>query len=99
MKGATAEPFASTSRPPNSAMTRKTGSSQYFLRTRKNSQNSLRNEIIGCSELLLHGAERGFGGVAGDPVGVGSAIRLQPKGVFAEHPFQEPDGDNGAVEQ
>src|ERR1700691_5561774 len=99
MKGATAEPFASTSRPPNIAITRKTGSSQYFLRTRKNIQNSFRNETIGYSELLLHGAERGCGRVTGDPVGLGSTIRLQPKGIVTEHPLQQADRDNDAIEQ
>src|SRR5580658_6881146 len=99
MKGATAEPFASTSRPPNIAITTKTGSSQYFLRTRRNNQNSFRNETIGYSELLLHGAECGCGRVTRDPVGLGGAIRLQPKGIVAEHPLQQADGDNDAVEQ
>src|ERR1700683_2519812 len=99
MKGATAEPFAKISRPPNSAMTIKTGSSQNFLRTRRNSQNSLRNESIEYSELLLHGALCGFRSVTGDPVAVSGAIRLQPQRIVAENSLQQPDGDNGPIKQ
>src|SRR5437660_10957471 len=44
MNGATAEPFASTARPPNTTITINTGSSQNFLRSRRNSQNSARND-------------------------------------------------------
>ena len=33
MKGATAEPWVSRSRPPKTAITIRSGSSQYFLRT------------------------------------------------------------------
>jgi len=45
MKGATAEPWASTITPPNSTTTSTTGMSQYFLRTLRNRQNSIKNDI------------------------------------------------------
>jgi hypothetical protein len=46
MKGATAVPWVSTIRPPKIAIVMMTGSSQYFLRTRKKAQNSCRNESM-----------------------------------------------------
>ena len=46
MKGATAEPFDNTSSEPNSSIMMKIGSSQNFFRTRRNIQNSLRNESM-----------------------------------------------------
>ena len=46
MNGATAVPFVSTMSPPKMAMTMNTGSSQYFLRSRKNAANSRRKDTI-----------------------------------------------------
>jgi len=46
MNGATAEPWASTIRTPSSAIVRKIGYNQYFLRTRMNAQSSLSISIM-----------------------------------------------------
>lgn len=53
MKGATAEPFDNTSSEPNSSIIMKIGNSQNFFRTRRNIQNSPRNESI--SDLRADG--------------------------------------------
>ena len=51
MKGATAEPFDKTSSDPNSSIMMKIGSSQNFFRTRRNIQNSARNESISSPRI------------------------------------------------
>jgi hypothetical protein len=58
MKGATAEPFVSTISPPKRAITTNTGKSQYFLRMRRNPQNSCKKDSmiqfrIGCGTSLV----------------------------------------------
>src|SRR5713226_292633 len=45
MNGATAEPCASTIRPPRITITSRIGMSQYFLRVRMYAHNSLRNDM------------------------------------------------------
>ena len=64
MKGATADPLVSTSSPPNTSIMTRIGNSQYFLRTRWNVQNSLRNEIIGryCQNCCVMDSGAGPGG-------------------------------------
>jgi len=80
MKGAIAEPLVSTKRPPNTIIMIRIGSNQYFLRTRKNIQNSFKNEaIVESSELLGHGFGGRTGRVAYQPVTVDIGIGLQPK--------------------
>jgi hypothetical protein len=71
MKGAIAEPFVSTNKPPKIAIMIKTGSSQNFLRTRKNIQNSRRKDSIDPPlELALHVECRGSR-ITADPIAVG----------------------------
>ena len=45
MNGATAEPWLRTSNPPKATMVIIMGRSQYFFRTRKNAQSSIRKSI------------------------------------------------------
>ena len=50
MNGAIAEPLVSTIRPPKMTIMMKIGISQYFFRTRRNDQNSLRERQHGGSQ-------------------------------------------------
>src|SRR5262249_17562550 len=54
MKGATALPWVSTINPPKTTIIISTGSSQYFLRTCKNRNNSSKNDIGPLLELIRH---------------------------------------------
>jgi hypothetical protein len=47
MNGAIADPCTRTINPPNTNSNSTMGASQYFLRTRMNSQSSLRNDMDG----------------------------------------------------
>jgi len=77
MKGAMAEPFVRTIRPPNIAITMKTGSSQYFFRTRKKFQNSLK-KVNMCSELILEGFGSGAWWFAQDPIALCCRFKTPP---------------------
>ena len=46
MKGAIAEPFVSTIRPPKKSIIMKMGISQYFFLARRNNENSRRNDTM-----------------------------------------------------
>ena len=52
MNGATAEPWARTINAPSIAIIKKSGASQYFLRTRMNFHNSLIKDIRMPKESL-----------------------------------------------
>jgi hypothetical protein len=45
MNGATADPCVKRTRPPKTSRNRTIGTSQYFLRARRNAQNSARNDM------------------------------------------------------
>src|SRR3546814_11465567 len=88
MNGATAEPWVSTTRPPNSTITSSIGSSQNFLRIRRNRHSSARKDI-GVSELIGHG-RAGVGlGVARDPVAGGVGLEAPVQRILAEQPQQQ----------
>src|SRR5919206_3376163 len=104
MNGATTEPLASTSRPPNSAIMIRTGASQNFLRTRMKPHSSARNSIgVPPGSVLVlvdHGLGRGSGRPALDPVAGG--VRLAPAAhrVVVPDPHQVADRDeDDRVEQ
>src|SRR5215831_12020695 len=99
MKGAMAEPLVSTKRPPNAAIMIRIGSSQNFLRTRRNKQNSRRNDSMGpFSELVLHRFGTCLGRAACDPVGVTGMIGAHPKRILAERAHEEADRQDRRIE-
>ena len=59
MKGATAEPWVSSTRLPNRAITSNSGSNQYFLRTRMKRQSSAAVFVISWSRRLDAGDREG----------------------------------------
>src|SRR3546814_10513698 len=88
MNGATADPWVSTTRPPNSTITSSIGSSQNFLRIRRNRHSSARKDI-GVSELIGHG-RAGVGlAVARNPVAGGLGIEAPVQRILAEQPQQQ----------
>src|SRR6476619_2993926 len=89
MKGATADPLASTRSPPSTAIISTIGISQYFLRASRNSPSSRRNDMASPSILLGHGAGRRR---SLDPVRPRRAIERHGDGTLAEKPHQEADG-------
>src|SRR3954467_15695586 len=93
MNGATTEPLASTSRPPNSAIMTRTGASQSFFRTRRKPHSSATNSISAVpplgSVLVHHGLRRRARRLARDPVAGGlglpaAAHRVVPLGLHQE---------------
>src|SRR5262245_21165936 len=89
MKGATAEPWVSTTKAPNTAITSRSGSSQYFLRAPINSHNSCRNSIAMSSKQVLSAVGGGTGGRAHHPVAVAPPLRIDPQGVLSAHPHDQ----------
>src|ERR1700735_4971771 len=71
MNGAIAVPWLNIKRPPNRTVTIMTGSSQYFLRSRRNPQNSAKNAIRFAprSVLVLHRFAGGPRRISMVPVG------------------------------
>src|SRR5262245_34844682 len=96
MKGATAEPLVSTMRPPNSAIMTKMGISKYFLRTRRNNENSRRNDSI-CSKLVLHGFRRPERR-SRDPIARSIGLAAQSQRVLAQHSHQKRNRRHRGVE-
>ena len=68
MKGAIADPLASTIRAPTISMTNMTGSSQYFLRARMNAQSSLIKRNWQFLKLVLETVRGGTGRLTLDPI-------------------------------
>src|SRR5580704_18756298 len=99
MKGAITEPLVITTSPPNTTIMIRTGSSQYFLRTRMNRQSSATKSILCPSKLVSHGLGRWPGRLPHDPVAVRVRLPLQPQRVLSEHPHDEAGRQNRAVEQ
>src|SRR6516164_2920644 len=96
MNGATADPLVSTSSAPKIAMTISTGSSQNFLRTRRNPQNSPRKAIM--SVLPFEGFRRRTGRLAREPVALGLRFEATPERIVPELPHQEADRHDAAEE-
>jgi hypothetical protein len=69
MNGAIAEPFARTSSEPKIIIIIKTGKSQNFFRTRRNIQNSRRNETMSDLRIDVSSARAGSGQLANDSTG------------------------------
>src|SRR5215472_1264992 len=100
MKGAMAEPLVSTKSPPNTAIMIRIGSNQNFLRTRRNSQNSRRNDnMVSFSELMLHRFGACLRRAAQDPIAVTSTIGPHPKRIFAKRPHEKADRQDRRIEQ
>jgi hypothetical protein len=99
MNGATAELWVNSISPPKSAMTRKTGSSQNFFRTRRKAQNSRRKPSIRSSELVPECFGCGAGRLAHDPVALRRWLEFPPHRILASEPHQQANGGDAAVEQ
>src|ERR1017187_4218343 len=99
MKGASADPSASTSRPPTRSSAIITGTSQYFLRARRNCQSSRVIDIFSFarSELAREVVVRQR--IAREPVTLPCAGAFQPQRVAAREPHQQPDGAHHPDEQ
>src|SRR5688500_5539694 len=94
MKGATAEPCASTSRPPMPSSTTMIGSIQNFLRSDRKAQKSIRKVAMVMSSIGAAQA-RGcvhFCGLADDPVAVRGRIEIEREEFLARQPHDEGDG-------
>src|SRR5258706_16045421 len=90
MNGATALPWASSSRPPITRMTTMTGIIQNFLRILRKLQSSFRNDIrTHLSELPRHGFRSGSGRIPRKPVRGYIRREAQAQGVLPKHPKQE----------
>src|SRR5262245_47109829 len=92
MKGATAEPFASTSTTPSSAITTKTGISQYFFRARIKAMNSRMKVML---ELILHALRLVLRAL--DPVRGRIALQLASQRVGAEKAHGDAEGKEHRV--
>src|SRR4051794_5396303 len=104
MNGATTEPLASTSRPPNSAIMTRTGASQNFLRARRKPHSSATNSIgavsLWRSVLVDHGLRRRARRLARDPVAGGLGLPAAAHRVVPLRTHQAADRDeDGGVEQ
>src|SRR3954469_15293184 len=104
MNGATTEPLASTSRPPNSAIMTRTGASQNFLRARRKPHSSATNSIGAIppkrSVLVDHGLRRRARRLADDPVAGGLGLPAAGHWGVLLGPHQVADRDEDrAVEQ
>src|SRR5262245_51578866 len=91
MNGAMAEPLLNTRRPPTAIISRNSGSSQNFLCSRTNSQNSMRNATSRPLELLCHRLRRRPCGLAPDPIARCRGVALQPQWVLAAQLEGGPD--------
>jgi hypothetical protein len=80
-------------------MTKKTGSSQNFFRTRRKAQNSRKKLVIDPSELVLERFGRGAGRLTDDPIALSRRLELSPHRVLAGKPHQEAHRRNNGVEQ
>src|SRR5687767_15053666 len=98
MKGATAEPCASTSRPPIAKTIRMIGSNQNFLRTRMNIHSSLRNAMA-TSELVRKAVRIRSRRGAIDPIAAARRVILSAHGVPAGAPFHPSERRNHEEEQ
>src|SRR5688572_19653626 len=95
MKGARAEPFASTRRPPTATRVMTMGASQYFLLFRINSQSSETTcifDIAGSSSKHLFVVTR-----IALPIGIGPPVRSVSSAppverVPTKQSFYDPDG-------
>src|SRR5215472_685707 len=94
MNGATAELLASTRRTATSSVITKIGTSQYFLRTRRNWKNSRKKESTEYprSELPHHRIGGRAGRVAAQPIGIGVGLRPQSQEIFSKKPQQQTGG-------
>src|SRR3954447_11657206 len=103
MKGATAEPLVSSSSPPKTTIISMIGSSQYFLRARRKSQNSARKTITrsrrALSELLAHRVGRRPGRLAQNPVARSVAIDAKPQRILAAPAHNDSDRRHRDEEQ
>src|SRR5258706_8787864 len=89
MKGATAEPWVSTTSPPRATMITTIGHSQYFLRARMKRHRSFTSDSIvalpGFLELVLHRV-RPRGRLVRDPIALRGGLAAQAQQVLAEKP-------------
>src|SRR5437764_11008595 len=103
MNGASADPWANTSRAPTAAMTTMMGRSHHFLRARMKAQNSSTRlvRLIALSffislELPLHVTPTARADWSGNPAARPAPVASQR--VSAEGPEQQADrGDRGVV--
>src|SRR3954452_25496630 len=99
MNGAIAEPCVSTIRLPKIIIMMRVGISQYFLRTRRNIQNSCRSDNMRTSELLFHRLGRRPRRLAGNPVAFCRRMTPQAQWVLASRAHEQADECHGDVEE
>src|SRR3979490_2669073 len=98
MNGATAEPWVSTTKPPNIAITSKRGSSHNFLRTRRKCQSSCKNSISTPSEQVLHAVRGGSRRCANDPIRLTWLARVGPQRIASARPHDQGSRKNAEEE-
>src|SRR5258708_9961554 len=98
MNGANTVPLVSTTRPPNTTIMTRTGSSQNFLRTRMKRQSSARKSIQRPSKLIAHALRRRTGWIADDPVAVPFRLALEPQEFLAGYAHNQAGWPDRQVE-
>src|SRR5215469_8186852 len=98
MKGATAEPWLNTTRPPNMAITIKRGSSQNFFRTRRKCQSSCRNSMSTPSEQMLHAVGVRPRRRTSDPVRLTGLASTDSQGIAPTHSHDQGGRKNSEEE-
>src|SRR6266545_4297880 len=112
MNGATAEPLASTIKPPSTTMTSKIGINQYFLRIRIYAHSSIRNDMAApagsvnewvapswFSELVVETFRLRTGRISVDPVASVCLTGSQSQVVLGEPPHERAHRRYHRVEQ
>src|SRR5262249_16245854 len=89
MNGAMADPCVAINRAPNRAIVIIIGASQYFLRTRRNAQNSAMKLAIDPSELLPHRRSPALRWLALYPIAVSVRIEGELQRPLAGEPHDK----------
>src|ERR1044071_5104367 len=98
MNGATAEPWERTINPANAPIMTRIGSSQYFLRSRMYSSNSVIKDIVCSLELFRHAAWLGARRIALDPIAATRFAPSQGEQILPHGAHQKAHGRDHAVE-
>src|SRR6185503_1887599 len=98
MNGATAEPWERTINPAKAPIMTRIGSSQYFLRSRMYSSNSMIKDIVCSLELFRHAAWLGPRRIALDPISAARVTAPQCEQILAQGAHQKAHRRDHAVE-
>src|SRR6201999_1804619 len=91
MNGANTVPLVRITRPPNTTIMTRIGSSQNFLRTRIKRQSSARKSIQIPLKLVAHALGRRTRRIADDPVAVAFRLALESQKFLARYAQNQAD--------